>query len=143
MEASPHGEREKTNNPALDLANHSNWDCIMQCLSEESSRTCCSTPFQLASPKSVPRSSALVAAVGAGACGPKLPKSTQDELVWVLQPSQYAYIRQQNQLVEARYSLTVRELKLVLYVCAMVDPTADTFGKCQQYFFLVSSRAIP
>ena len=55
----------------------------------------------------------------------------QDELVWVLQPSQYAYIRQQNQLVEARYSLTARELKLVLYVCAMVDPNADTFGKCQ------------
>lgn len=55
----------------------------------------------------------------------------QDELVWVLQPSQYAYIRQQNQLVEARYSLTARELKLVLYVCAMVDPNAETFGKCQ------------
>ena len=55
----------------------------------------------------------------------------QDELVWVLQPSQYAYIRQQNQLVEARYSLTARELKLVLYVCAMADPNAETFGKCQ------------
>ena len=55
----------------------------------------------------------------------------QDELVWVLQPRQYAYVRQQNQLVEARYSLTARELKLVLYVCAMVDPNAETFGKCQ------------
>lgn len=55
----------------------------------------------------------------------------QDELVWVLQPGQYAYIRQQNQLVEARYSLTARELKLVLYVCAMVDPNAESFGKCQ------------
>ena len=55
----------------------------------------------------------------------------QDELVWVLQPRQYAYVRQQNQLVEARYSLTARELKLVLYVCAMVDPDAQTFGKCQ------------
>ena len=55
----------------------------------------------------------------------------QDELVWVLQPRQYAYVRQQNQLVEARYSLTAREFKLVLYVCAMVDPDAQTFGKCQ------------
>src|SRR5215472_353645 len=55
----------------------------------------------------------------------------QDELVWVLQPRQYAYVRQQNQLVEARYSLTARELKLVLYVCAMVDPNSETFGKCR------------
>ena len=33
--------------------------------------------------------------------------------------------------VEARYSLTARELKLVLYVCAMVDSDAKEFGKCR------------
>jgi Initiator Replication protein len=33
--------------------------------------------------------------------------------------------------VEARYSLTARELKLVLYVCAMVDSDAEEFGKCR------------
>jgi len=43
-----------------------------------------------------------------------MPAELQEELVWVLQPRQYAYVRQQNQLVEARYSLTARELKLVL-----------------------------
>src|SRR5271166_4600823 len=31
MEASPHGEREKTNDPILDSASHSNYDCILQC----------------------------------------------------------------------------------------------------------------
>ena len=34
MEVSPHGEREKTNDPILDSASHSNCDCILQCLSE-------------------------------------------------------------------------------------------------------------
>jgi plasmid replication initiation protein len=53
------------------------------------------------------------------------------ELFWVEQPDRHTYVRQQNQLVEARYSLTARELKLVLYVCAMVDSKADEFGKCR------------
>jgi hypothetical protein len=33
MEVSPHGEREKTNDPIPDLASHSNRDRILQCLS--------------------------------------------------------------------------------------------------------------
>jgi plasmid replication initiation protein len=47
------------------------------------------------------------------------------------QPEEHHFVIQQNQLVEARYSLSPRELKLVLYVCAMVDPTAPTLGKCK------------
>jgi plasmid replication initiation protein len=50
---------------------------------------------------------------------------------WALQPRQHHYVRQQNRLVEARYHLSARELKLVLYVCAMVDPHAKNFGKCK------------
>src|SRR6266404_338519 len=53
------------------------------------------------------------------------------ELFGVEQPDRHTYVRQQNQLVEARYSLTARELKLVLYVCAMVDSNAEEFGKCR------------
>lgn len=53
------------------------------------------------------------------------------DLFWVEQPDPHSYVRQQNQLVEARYSLTARELKLVFYVCAMVDPDAEEFGKCR------------
>jgi plasmid replication initiation protein len=65
--------------------------------------------------------------------GEQIPP-TQDlelELFWVEQPDPHSYVRQQNQLVEARYSLTARELKLVLYVCAMVDSKAEEFGKCR------------
>ena len=50
---------------------------------------------------------------------------------WSRQPEARHYVRQQNDLVEARYSLTARELKLVFYVCAMVDPHARDFGKCK------------
>src|SRR5438309_1888401 len=57
------------------------------------------------------------------------PHPTLEE--WALQPKQHHYVRQQNRLVEARYNLSARELKLALYVCAMVDPHARNFGKCK------------
>ena len=60
-----------------------------------------------------------------------MPHDVELELFWVEQPDPNSYVRQQNQLVEARYSLTARELKLVLYVCAMVDSNAEEFGKCR------------
>jgi len=61
----------------------------------------------------------------------KTPQDLELELFWVEQPDPHSYVKQQNQLVEARYSLTARELKLVLYVCAMVDSNAEEFGKCR------------
>jgi plasmid replication initiation protein len=63
--------------------------------------------------------------------GEQTPQDVELELFWVEQPDPNSYVRQQNQLVEARYSLTARELKLVLYVCAMVDSNAEEFGKCR------------
>jgi plasmid replication initiation protein len=65
--------------------------------------------------------------------GEQMPQiqNVELELFWVEQPDPHSYVRQQNQLVEARYSLTARELKLVLYVCAMVDSNAEEFGKCR------------
>ena len=65
--------------------------------------------------------------------GEQMPQiqNVELELFWVEQPDPHSYVRQQNQLVEARYSLTARELKLVLYVCAMVDSDAEEFGKCR------------
>jgi hypothetical protein len=48
-----------------------------------------------------------------------------------LQPSQHSHVRPQNELVEARYCLTARELKMVLYACATVDPNADNFGNAK------------
>jgi plasmid replication initiation protein len=59
-----------------------------------------------------------------------LPENTLEEWA-VKQPRQHHYVQQQNRLVEARYSLSARELKLVLYVCAMIDPSAKNFGKCK------------
>ena len=61
----------------------------------------------------------------------RTPQDLELELFWVEQPDPHSYVKQQNQLVEARYSLTARELKLVLYVCAMVDSNAEEFGKCR------------
>jgi plasmid replication initiation protein len=54
-----------------------------------------------------------------------------EQLTWLLQPTKESVVRQENRLVEARYNLTTRELKLVMYACAMVDPKAKDFGLCQ------------
>lgn len=43
------------------------------------------------------------------------------------QPSQAAVVWQQNELAEARYTLSVREQKLVLYVISMIEPDDDQF----------------
>lgn len=62
---------------------------------------------------------------------PSPKEQKQEQLTWVLQPTGHSYVRQENRLVEAHYSLTARELKFVLYVCAMVDTEAKDFGLCQ------------
>ena len=54
----------------------------------------------------------------------------EQQVIWLVQPSEQSYVRQENRLVHARYSLSPRELKLVLYACAMIDPHAEDFGKC-------------
>src|SRR5918912_4185941 len=54
----------------------------------------------------------------------------EQQVIWLVQPSEQSYVRQENRLVHARYSLSPRELKLVLYACAMIDPQAEDFGKC-------------
>ena len=54
-----------------------------------------------------------------------------EQLTWPLQPGQSSIVKQENRLVEARYSLTSLELNLVLYAIAMIDPRASDFGMCQ------------
>src|SRR5690242_9693232 len=58
-------------------------------------------------------------------------QKAEEQLTWLLQPHFDSPVRQENRLVQARYSLSARELKLVLYVCAMVDVNAKDFGKCR------------
>jgi plasmid replication initiation protein len=54
-----------------------------------------------------------------------------EELVFAVQPKRESIVWQQNQLAEARYKLSPREQKLLLYVIAMIDPEAQDFGKCK------------
>ena len=54
-----------------------------------------------------------------------------EELVFAVQPKRESIVWQQNQLAEARYKLSPREQKLLLYVIAMIDPEAEDFGKCK------------
>ena len=42
-----------------------------------------------------------------------------EELVFAIQPKRESVVWQQNQLAEARYKLSPREQKLLLYVIAM------------------------
>lgn len=58
-------------------------------------------------------------------------RKAEEQLTWLLQPQFDSPVRQENRLVQARYHLSARELKLVLYVCAMVDVNAKDFGKCR------------
>ena len=54
-----------------------------------------------------------------------------EELVFAVQPKRESIVWQQNQFAEARYKLSPREQKLLLYVIAMIDPEAEDFGKCK------------
>ena len=54
-----------------------------------------------------------------------------EELVFAIQPKRESVVWQQNQLAEARYKLSPREQKLLLYVIAMIEPEAQDFGKCK------------
>ncbi|MBV9491159.1 MAG: replication initiation protein [Verrucomicrobia bacterium] len=47
------------------------------------------------------------------------------------QPTRESLVWQRNQLAEARYKLSPREQKLLLYVIAMIEPEAADFGKCK------------
>ena len=53
------------------------------------------------------------------------------ELIFAVQPKRESIVWQQNQLAEARYKLSPREQKLLLYVIAMIEPEAEDFGKCK------------
>jgi plasmid replication initiation protein len=53
------------------------------------------------------------------------------ELTFSVQPRRESLVWQQNQLAEARYKLTPREQKLLLYVIAMIEPEAQDFGRCK------------
>jgi plasmid replication initiation protein len=55
----------------------------------------------------------------------------EEELVVIGQPKRQTIVWQQNRLAEARYKLTQREQKLLLYVIAMIEPEATDFGKCK------------
>jgi plasmid replication initiation protein len=54
-----------------------------------------------------------------------------EELIFEVQPKRESIVWQQNQLAEARYKLSPREQKLLLYVIAMIEPEAEDFGKCK------------
>jgi plasmid replication initiation protein len=54
-----------------------------------------------------------------------------DELLLSEQPTRESLVWQRNQLAEARYKLSPREQKLLLYVIAMIEPEALDFGKCK------------
>ena len=53
------------------------------------------------------------------------------ELTFSVQPRRESLVWQQNQLAEARYKLSPREQKLLLYVIAMIEPEAQDFGRCK------------
>jgi plasmid replication initiation protein len=53
------------------------------------------------------------------------------ELIFSVQPRRESLVWQQNQLAEARYKLSPREQKLLLYVIAMIEPEAQDFGRCK------------
>ena len=53
-------------------------------------------------------------------------KIMQEEIPsWQKQPNLRAIVWQHNHLAEARYELTAREQKLLLYVIAMIEPEDD------------------
>ena len=48
---------------------------------------------------------------------------------WQKQPEHKAVVWQHNRLAEARYELTAREQKLLLYVIAMIEPEDGDFKR--------------
>ena len=48
---------------------------------------------------------------------------------WQKQPEQKAVVWQHNRLAEARYELTAREQKLLLYVISMIEPEDEDFKR--------------
>ena len=48
---------------------------------------------------------------------------------WQKQPEEKAVVWQHNRLAEARYELTAREQKLLLYVIAMIEPEDEDFKR--------------
>ena len=48
---------------------------------------------------------------------------------WQTQPEHEAVVWQHNRLAEARYELTAREQKLLLYVIAMIEPEDEGFKR--------------
>ena len=48
---------------------------------------------------------------------------------WQKQPEHEAVVWQHNRLAEARYELTAREQKLLLYVIAMIEPEDEGFKR--------------
>ncbi|MBV9273585.1 MAG: replication initiation protein [Verrucomicrobia bacterium] len=74
---------------------------------------------------------------------PRRPLS--DNLVFEIQPTRESLVWQKNQIADARYKLSPREQKLLLYVIAMIDPDAEEFGKIkvsvQEYAQLTGLKA--
>ena len=54
-----------------------------------------------------------------------------EEIILRDQPTRQTIVWQQNRLAEARYKLSPREQKLLLYVIAMIEPESEEFGKCK------------
>ena len=48
---------------------------------------------------------------------------------WQKQPERETVVWQHNSLAEARYELTAREQKLLLYVIAMIEPEDEDFKR--------------
>src|ERR1700687_200805 len=48
---------------------------------------------------------------------------------WQKQPEERAVVWQHNRLAEARYELTAREQKLLLYVISMIEPEDEDFKR--------------
>lgn len=60
-----------------------------------------------------------------------MPDLVENEIILRDQPTRQTIVWQQNRLAEARYKLSPREQKLLLYVIAMIEPESEDFGKCK------------
>ena len=61
---------------------------------------------------------------------------------WQKQPEQKAVVWQHNRLAEARYELTARKQKLLLYVIAMIEPEDEDFTVYHQHWRVVFHHRI-
>jgi plasmid replication initiation protein len=55
----------------------------------------------------------------------------EEDIILRDQPTRQTIVWQQNRLAEARYKLSPREQKLLLYVIAMIEPESEEFGRCK------------